>query len=166
MAAGPADGLAACLPEPGFHIVVAWEPIIVLSVLSPEGPPHSRAKVVRAAYAAASWARARRALWTDAPPHSSQSPSAVSEVPIPVSEIDQANGPSTAETALEGVRPAGPPVSRWPWQALAAGLAAAVTAAGVYLWMTVPAPARNAVRAAKPAAEISSHQPLINQARK
>src|SRR5262249_28299451 len=79
---------------------------------------------------------------------------------------EQDNGPSTAETALEGVRPAGPPVSRWPWQALAAGLAAAVTAAGVYLWMTVPAPARNAVRAAKPAPANSSHHRLLNPARR
>lgn len=114
-----------------------WEAIIVSVVVSSEGLQEDQAKVVAAARAAASWARARRSTWTNAPlplvetVQASAAPAAsvlapaatvlAASIPVapPVPVVSKPAGPSAATRALDALRP----VLRWvPRLAFAAAL--------------------------------------------
>lgn len=128
-----------------------------------EGADENRAKVLAAAHAAASWARARRATWTDAPlPLPEPEPPSPARAPEPIVSIEAAPEPEPAPIIEEGpsawTETVQPAIARWaPRIAAAALLAAAALAAVRYapaLWRAASSSAsRMAARAPGAAAE-------------
>lgn len=126
---------------------------------SNDGLPDQRANLIAAAHAAASWARARRATWTEAPPavlatppedetsrtpaeaerHVPSDPPAAVPPPLPpVLVAIPRTGPALATRAAKRVRALGTPVLRWlPRVVAAVVLLAASVAGGLYLWNVV-----------------------------
>jgi hypothetical protein len=107
-------------------------------VASSDGSTGEQADLIAAARAAAGWARARRAAWTDAPlavlttaPEEQHPPVPLPPLPVAIGRT----GPSVAARAGERARAAGAAVARWlPRVAAAAALLAAAVAGGPYLW--------------------------------
>ena len=110
------------------------------------------ANLIAAAQAASSWARARRATWTDAPLEvaATESPIAAPEAdidwtpppavsPAPVVFAPSRSQPSAAARAVASMRSFGPQLVRWLALGAAAAIVGTVAFAGVrYLWNTVP----------------------------
>jgi hypothetical protein len=112
-----------------------------------EPPGADRAKVLAAAHAAAAWARARRAAWTNTPlavpaPRAAEPPPRRVE-PAPEPEpVPVASGPGVheREEAREWFSGVQEPAVRWgPRLAAAAALAAAVIFGGPYIYRFVMA---------------------------
>ena len=100
-----------------------------------EGLDENRAKVLAAAHAAASWARARRATWTDTPLPVPEPPAAVRLEPVSAGVDVHADAPKVPVAVedessfwTETVQPA---VSQWTPRLIAAALLALFAAAAV-----------------------------------
>ncbi len=129
---------------------MSGEPIIVRSVAD-DGQSKPDLQLLAAAYAAASWARARRANWTDEP---LEAPVRLVEpAPVVESSVERDDGPSIAARIAERARTAAPSVGRWLAVAgVGAALAAVAWMGGSYLWRALPAfPTRPAANASAPA---------------
>lgn len=121
--------------------------------------PDERANLTAAARAAASWARARRATWTDAPltlpvtgledetapVEISAAPPAASTFLPPPPVASRNAGPSRAARAAAWARSYGAPLVVWlPRVAAAALLGGVGVVAGKYLWNAMPTPTSRA----------------------
>ena len=109
--------------------------------------PDQPANLIAAAWAAASWARARRATWTDAPlavhavaPEAPTPPGAISPTSAPAPFLASLDtGPSVAARALKQMRALGALLKRrLPLVLAATTLLAASVAGGLYWWSAPP----------------------------
>jgi hypothetical protein len=123
-------------------------------VATHERPSAERAKIVAAGHAAASWARARRASWTDAPLVIPQPPPPAELFRPPPPLPPEPAGPGLGERAGEWVAASGEPLKRWvPRLAIVAALIAAAVFGGPPLLRSITSttPTRVLAPAAAPA---------------
>jgi PEGA domain-containing protein len=107
-------------------------------VPSSDGLTGERADLVAAARAAAGWARARRAAWTDAPLAVVTTAPEDRRLPVPAARPHRVSGragPSVVARAAQRARLAGAAVVPWlPRVAAGAALVAVAVVGGPYLW--------------------------------
>ena len=156
MASGPSSDAGGVVWE---LLIARRKAIIVSVVVASDGLQSDQAKVVAAARAAASWARARRAMWTDAPlpivPTFVEDLPAAVTAPAPAAPpapiLPKRTGPSAATRILGGLRAIAGPVLRWvPRLAIATALVWGAFAGYPYVVKMLPLPTKAPETAGKP----------------